>query len=601
MIMTVEEKINQLFENDKNKEIEEIKLLFKNNSNLSKSIINYYNIDDILCYLMINNASLDTVKYVIEEQQKKQQAIGISNIITKSLFYSIEHDQLEIAQLLLSHGANIENKNEQGQNIIEYLLKVNALTSKKLTFILNSQQDANLITGQLIIDLIHKKEIELLKKIIQYRYYDTDFIKEFLFIHKHGSTISNEICEAFITQYNHGIIRINDKNEEGNYPLLCAIDRNKNEMVDLILKYALTHHVDLEINAKNNKGHYPLLGAMYRNESIVKLLLSYATTKNITVELNEKDENGNYPLLVALDRNNSEVVKLLMDYASANHITLNINDTNSEGDYPLLMAVERNNMEKVKLLMEYASTNHLVLEINKKNSMGYTPLLRAMKKENLDMIKLLMEYASTHHILLDINEKEKDDIENNVLLMAMEMEDNSYSATKLLMKYAKENHVQLDINIKDEDGNSPLLKSIYNNNLEMVQLLIDYATSNNIKLEINGENEDGDSALSLAICHTNKKMIKLLMDYAETNHVILNITEKDDNDLDLMQRTLLSNDIELVKLFLNYASKNHIILDFQNNPIIYEIINHEMVMFLKSYSDTNNMEIRNIDIKINQD
>jgi len=59
----------------------------------------------------------------------------------------------------------------------------------------------------------------------------------------------------------------------GEYPLY-AISRNDIEIFKLLIEYANQHQIILELNEKNENGYYPLLEAIdYNNIDIVKLLI----------------------------------------------------------------------------------------------------------------------------------------------------------------------------------------------------------------------------------------------------------------------------------------------------------------------------------------
>jgi len=82
------------------------------------------------------------------------------------------------------------------------------------------------------------------------------------------------------------------------------------------------------------------------------------------------------------------------------------------------------------------------------------------------------------------------------------------------------------LNEKNKDGNYPLLKAIFENNIEIVQLLIEYANQHQIILELNEKNKDGDYPLSEAIFKDNIKIVKLLIEYANQHQIILELNEK---------------------------------------------------------------------------
>ena len=108
------------------------------------------------------------------------------------------------------------------------------------------------------------------------------------------------------------------------HPLLEAIYYNNNiEIVKLLIEYANQHQIILKLNEKDEYGWYPLLRAIYNNNiEIVKLLMEYANQHQIILELNEKNKYGNNPLYCAIHNNNIEIVQLLIEYANQHQIIL---------------------------------------------------------------------------------------------------------------------------------------------------------------------------------------------------------------------------------------------------------------------------------------
>ena len=49
---------------------------------------------------------------------------------------------------------------------------------------------------------------------------------------------------------NKRILELNEKNKDGNYPLLKTIDKNKIESVQLLIDYALQHKIILDYKKK---------------------------------------------------------------------------------------------------------------------------------------------------------------------------------------------------------------------------------------------------------------------------------------------------------------------------------------------------------------
>jgi len=203
-------------------------------------------------------------------------------------------------------------------------------------------------------------------------------------------------------------LEINEKNKNGDYPILLSVDRDNNEMTKLLMDYANKNSITLEINESNEKGECPLLISINNdNIEMTKLLMEYAIRNNIILDINKKDDDGVYLLLQSLNKNNHKMTKLLIDYANENNITLEINESNKNGECPLLMSVNNNNIEMTKLLIDYANKNNITLEINKKNIKGESPLLISINNNDAEMTKLLIDYAHKHNIIIDVGEKDE--------------------------------------------------------------------------------------------------------------------------------------------------------------------------------------------------
>ena len=70
--------------------------------------------------------------------------------------------------------------------------------------------------------------------------------------------------------------------------LLCAVEKNNIEIVQLLIEYAKENNIIFEVNEENNHGYNPLLWAMQNNDiKMVKPLMNYA--KNIFLYHNNNE------------------------------------------------------------------------------------------------------------------------------------------------------------------------------------------------------------------------------------------------------------------------------------------------------------------------
>ena len=108
--------------------------------------------------------------------------------------------------------------------------------------------------------------------------------------------------------------------------LIHSISENNTEKIKLIFDKSNKNGNTLNVNEKSNDGTYPmLLTTKVNNLEIIKLLIDYSYKNKIILEINEKDNDGKYPILWGIENKNVEVIKVIMDYANKNDIKLELN------------------------------------------------------------------------------------------------------------------------------------------------------------------------------------------------------------------------------------------------------------------------------------
>ncbi|ORX63539.1 ankyrin, partial [Anaeromyces robustus] len=282
-------------------------------------------------------------------------------------------------------------------------------------------------------------------------------------------------------------ININEKDINGEYPLIKAFYQEKINIFEYLLSQGANHKI------KNNNGVSLLTLALSKKKyDMIQCLL------NQHIDINEKDTNGNYPIIKAIRLNDLKSVQLLMEYGINNNINMDITDIN--GSPPLILAYRLNFMEIFYYLIKF-------LDINKKDTNGNHLLFYTSLKNDIETTKFLIKVGS------DINLKDKlgDSIFNKMLY-----NNNQDIMLELL------NHTNLLLNEPNCRGETPLIISIklyksnnrYNNKYsDIINLLIEKGSN------LNHIDKSGKSALVYAVSNGLSKITKLLIENgANINH-----------------------------------------------------------------------------------
>jgi len=373
----------------------------------------FNNFNDTLLYLVKHKTSFEIIKFIFEQQHLGNKQ-GINNI--KTLLYSIENNDYKIAKLLLQSGAKIINENSASNNIIEYLIKVKKLNANNLFFVLNVTKDVSIITNEILFYLFSRVfNLNLiLEKLFNFKFsINNDIIINTLLMYKNKIPMSNKNFQKYVSDNLKPVMNINVKDKAGDTLLLYAINSIRDiEEVQLLIKYAKENNIILNVNEKNNEGDFPLMKIFnkpdFSMKALFEILTKYARESNILLELNEKNNSGEYPLLFLIKMgcirsffNRSlntifEIFKDLLAYAKENNIILQLNGKDNIGNYPLLLAIKKKNdavefKKIVRLLIEYADEQNISLEMNEKNDEGESPLFLAAHDK--EIYQLLLNHA----------------------------------------------------------------------------------------------------------------------------------------------------------------------------------------------------------------
>ena len=167
---------------------------------------------------------------------------------------------------------------------------------------------------------------------------------------------------------------VNQKDENGNTPLLLAIKNGYSSLIDpLLLKKA-------DIETINND-----------EMNALKLAICYGTVSDVDLlvlrgaNVNASGENGYTALMLAALGNNTDMMRVLLENEA------NVNAQNKSGDTALLMAAENGNWPAIKCLLEYRANK----EIKNNNGDDFLTVLgrsfAMLKEEDVPEVKAFLK------------------------------------------------------------------------------------------------------------------------------------------------------------------------------------------------------------------
>jgi len=317
-------------------------------------------------------------------------------------------------------------------------------------------------------------------------------------------------------------ININEKDPNGDYPLLKAIYKNDYNLTILLYNYA--HKNGIDINIKDRNGNAPLMISYKLNyQQIFRFLLMFC-------DVNEKDASGNTILYYAILNKHIGTVKYLINHGADVNCTDNIGNTLFDN------AISTGNKE---IIISLIQSKNLLL--NKPNCNGETPLCSIINNNYLVIED--KEIIISELVKKGANVNFEDDKGNTPLIYAIQK--NYLNISKYLIENgANVNHI-------NKQHQSALMEAIKNDELSVVKFLIKYGAFINYNNNNNGEN-----AFSLSLKKEKEKDNYIIFEYLINYNVNNCPHELIDNLKKLDNQKLLS-----------MIRNNHPIYKIENNSL----------------------------------
>ncbi|CAI7664301.1 unnamed protein product [Penicillium pancosmium] len=412
------------------------------------------------------------------------------------LIAAARRGHLEIVEKLISYGADLTIKNDDGNDALSLAsfwghYEVVKLLLQKSTNLANSEALHNAAQGneprvaQLLLE--SGADIELLDS-----YGDTA-------LHDASQNEDTEIAQILLK---HGA-KINCRDRRGWTPVNNASYHGFLKLVKILVQKG----ADVEI--PNENGFTAMLSASGRGHTeVVRLLLDHgANFEHQTV-------SGWTAVNLAANGGSSEIVKLLVEKGA------DIEIPSKDGQTPLNSAATQREVNIVRLLIEHGAN------LTTQDHLGWTALNSASSTGSLEVVQMLLEKN------VDVN------IPNNegwTPLNAASRSGNS-EIVRLLLRYGA------NINQSTYSGVTPLMVAIYESNFGVSKLLVEAGADTNYKFG------DGNPALMLASQRGNLDIVKLLLEH-NADVMVKGISEET-----ALTRASQKGHLEIAKLLLEYGA-----------------------------------------------
>ncbi|KAI5734694.1 hypothetical protein M8J77_009566 [Diaphorina citri] len=478
---------------------------------------------------------------------------------------ALEHNDLELIEILLRKGADINVENNFGKTAFQlaYEMKNFPAIELFLKYGVNVEQcvchENVKHGGQLLLHLVRNGHQNAVKLILE-----------------KGANVhaKDQLCKtALDIAVEHGHLKIVeflldhgacvDSLQFIHSPLHLAIEKQHIAIVQLLLR---RNNNNININTKGPTNKAPLHLVVQRkswNTTMFKTLLYHGANVNV------KDDENKTPLHIAIESQCWDAVSLLVKHgADVNvidnqgqmplHIAVqngyvaipnlirhgaNVNARNKYAKTPLHIAVEQKNMSALNYLLEHGA------QVDARTQLGKDPLYIAVEMHNLSIVEQLLKFKA--------NVNSSDQFGRTVLHLAVKIQNVAILECLLVNK--------ADINAKIISGiwkgYTPLHLAVESNNEAVINKLLDY----NPDLDVKDKN--GNTALHVAMKITNSKLIELMKKASAENKahrrslITTLVTCDNENTVDLLtQNNITINagdlDYELLTAVVNKESKS---------------------------------------------
>ncbi|XP_076288512.1 transient receptor potential cation channel subfamily A member 1-like [Lasioglossum baleicum] len=444
-----------------------------------------------------------------------------------ALHSAVKTYQVEVAQLLLNYGANVNVKDGRGTTPIDYAIQNGDTEMTKLLLANGADIKDN---PNLLSIAAGNGSLKIVEDLLKYgadvnRLNSSTFGRDLTALHSAVKQHKVAVAQLLI---NYGA-NVNFKNNLGDTPIVYAIENSDTEMAKLLL----TNGADIKDNPNllctaAGNGSLQMVEDLLKHGADVNMLNSSICGKDLT------------PLHSAVKKYQVEVAQLLIDYGA------NVNFKDDHGDTPIVCAIENGDTEMTKLLL----TNGADIKDNP------NLLCTAAGNGSLKIVEDQLKYGA------DVNILNSSRFGRDLTPLHSAVKGKQMEMAKLLIKYGA------NVNVKDGKGRTPIVYAIENRDTEMTKLLL-----------TNGADiKEDPSLLCTAAGNGSLKIVQDLLKYgADVN--MLN-SSRFGSDLTPLHSAVKTYQVEVAKLLINHGA-NVNVKDSEGRTSIFYAIQYRDTKFTK--------------------